>query len=213
MVTKTISWGKNWLKSFRHMVLKLEIKCNLKKVGYFSIRFDLNTGSYRPYRKPNNDTRYKIGKWYHPPSILKHVLAAISKRMSINLSNKQIIQRVAPYYNNILKDCGHKEKLQFEQYQYQQTEPRKNRSWNIIWFNPPFSSNVETNIARKLLKLVKKLLSKYRYRKTFNKNNIKVSYSCTDNMEKLVKKQNNNLLRKNAQTNETVIVARIILVS
>ena len=34
-----------------------------------------------------------------------------------------------------------------------------------------------------------------------------------DNMEKLVKKQNNNLLRKNAQTNETVTVARIILVS
>ena len=133
--------------------------------------------------------------------------------MSINLSNKQIIQRVVPYYNNILKDCGHKEKLQFEQYKYQQTEPRKNRSWNIIWFNPPFSSNVETNVARKFLKLVKKLLSKYRYCKIFNKNNIKLSYSCMDNMEKLVKKQNNNLLRKNAQTNATVTVARIILVS
>ena len=38
--------------------LKLEIKCNLKSVDYLDITFDRNTGSYRPYRKPNNDTRY-----------------------------------------------------------------------------------------------------------------------------------------------------------
>ena len=55
----------------------------------------------------------------------------------------------------------------------------------------------ETNLARKFFKLVKKNFSKHRYHKIFNKNNIKVSYSCMDNMEKLVKKHNNNLLRKN----------------
>ena len=66
-----------------------------------------------------------------------------------------------------------------------------------MWLNPPFSSNVETNVARKFLKLVKKHFSKHCYHKIFNKNNIKVSYSCMDNMEKLVKKHNNNLLRKN----------------
>ena len=122
---------------------------------------------------------------------------AISKRISINSSSKQIFQRAAPYYNNILKDCGYKEKIQFQQYKHQQTQPRRNRSRNIIWFNPPFSSNVETNVARKFLKLVKKHFSKHRYHKIFNKNNIKVSYSCKDYMEKLVKKHNNNLLRKN----------------
>ena len=53
------------------------------------------------------------------------------------------------------------------------------------------------NVARKFLKLVKKHFNKHRYLKIFNKNNIKVSYSCVDNMEKLVKKHNNNLLRKN----------------
>ena len=76
-------------------------------------------------------------------------------------------------------------------------QPRRNRSRNIIWFNPPFGSNVETNVARKFLKLVKKHFNKHRYHKIFNKNNIKVSYSCMDNMEKPVKKHNNNLLRKN----------------
>ena len=59
-----------------------------------------------------------------------------------------------------------------------------------------FSSNVETNVAREFLKLVKKNLSKYRYHKIFNKNDIEVSYSCMDNTEKLVKKHINNLFRK-----------------
>ena len=66
-----------------------------------------------------------------------------------------------------------------------------------MWFNPPFSSNEETNVARVFLKLVEKDFSKHRYHELFNKTNIKVSYRCMDNLEKLVKKQNNNLLRKN----------------
>ena len=41
--------------------------------------------------------------------------------------------------------------------------------------------NVHTNIAREFLNLVSKHFPKnHRYRKIFNKNNMKVSYSCTD---------------------------------
>ena len=172
---------KELIKIFQTHGLKLEIKCNLKSVDYLDITFDLNTGSYRQYRKPNNDTGYINAKSNHPPSILKQIPAAISKRISINSSNKQIFPKAAPYHNNILKDCGYKEKIQFQQNEHQQTQPRRNRSRNIIWFNPPFSSNAETNVARKFLKLVKKHFSKHRYNKVFNKNNIKVSYSCMDN--------------------------------
>ena len=72
-----------------------------------------------------------------------------------------------------LKDCEYKEKIQFQQYEHQQIQSKRNRSWKIIWFNSPFSSNVETNVGRTFLKLVKKHCSKYRYHKVFNKNNIK----------------------------------------
>ena len=72
----------------------------------------------------------------------------------------------------------------------------------MTWFSPQFNSNAETNVARKFSKLVKKHFSKHRYHKIFNKNNIKVSYSYMDDLVKLVKKHNNNLLRKNEkQTN------------
>ena len=142
-------------------------------------------------------TRYINAKSNHPAAILMKISAVISKRISINSSNKQIFQREASYYNKILKDCGYNEKIQFQQYKHQPTQPRRNRSRNILWFNPPFSSNVKTNVARKILKLVKKDIRKHRYHKIFNKNNIKVSYSCMDNIEKLVKKHKNNFLRKN----------------
>ena len=128
---------KELIKIFQTHGLKLEIECNLKNVDYLDITFDLNTGSYRPYRKPNNGTRYINTKSNHPPSILKQIPAAISKRISTNSSNKQIFQNAAPYYNNILKDCECKEKIQFQQHEHQQTQPRRNRSRNIIWFNPP----------------------------------------------------------------------------
>ena len=82
---------KELIKIFQTHGLKLKIKCNLKSVDYLHITFDLNTGSYRPYRKPNNDTRYINTKSNHPPSILKkQIPAAIFKRISINSSNKQI---------------------------------------------------------------------------------------------------------------------------
>ena len=75
------------------------------------ITFDLNTGSYRPYRKQNNDARYINVKSNHPPSILEQIPAAISKRISTNSSNKQIFQYAAPHYNNIIKNKGYREKI------------------------------------------------------------------------------------------------------
>ena len=72
---------KELIKIFQTHGLKLEIKCNLKSVDYLDITFDFNTGPYRPYRKPNNDTRYINAKSNLPPSILKQITAAISKRI------------------------------------------------------------------------------------------------------------------------------------
>ena len=88
---------KELIKILQSYGLKLEIKCNLKSIDYLDITLDLNTESYRPYRKTNNDTRYINAKSNHPPSILKQIPAAISKQISINSSNKQIFQKAAPY--------------------------------------------------------------------------------------------------------------------
>ena len=55
--------------------------------------------------------------------------------------------------------------------------------------------NVQTNIGREFLNLVSKHFPKnHRYSKIFNKNNIKVNYSCTDNLQTIIKKHNRKIL-------------------
>ena len=73
---------------------------------------------------------------------------------------------------------------------YAQTEVKnsRNRSRNIIWFNPLFSQNVKTNIGKLFLKLVKKHFPKHhRLHKLFNPNTVKLSYSCMSNMSSFIK--------------------------
>ena len=55
--------------------------------------------------------------------------------------------------------------------------------------------NVQTNIGREFLNLVSKHFPKnHRYSKIFNKNNMKVSYSCTDNLQTTIKKHSRKIL-------------------
>ena len=63
--------------------------------------------------------------------------------------------------------------------------PKLNKNRNIIWFNPLFNKNAITNIAKRFLNLVDKHFRKsVKLHQIFNRNTIKVSYSCK-NMESL----------------------------
>ena len=67
----------------------------------------------------------------------------------------------------------------------------------VIWFNPPFSANVKTNIGKIFLALVKKHFpTQHKFYKIFNKNTLKISYSCMPNMASLIKGHNSKILRK-----------------
>ena len=55
--------------------------------------------------------------------------------------------------------------------------------------------NIQTNIGGEFLNLVSKhFLKNYWYNKIFNKNNITISYSCTDNLQTIIKKHNRKIL-------------------
>ena len=81
------------------------------------------------------------------------------------------------------------------------TKRKRNRKKNIIWFNPPYSRNVSTNIEKKFLHLVDKHFPRSnKLHKIFNRNTVKVSYSCTDNMAKIIKNHNKKATSKVAPT-------------
>ena len=59
----------------------------------------------------------------------------------------------------------------------------------IIWFNPPYSANVKTNVGKIFMRLFDKhFQDHHKYYELFNRNNIKLSYSCMPNMNDVCRK-------------------------
>ena len=80
-------------------------------------------------------------------------------------------------------------------YQQDVTPSKKVRQINIIWFNPLYSVKVETNIGKTFLKLIENNFPKTnKFHKIFNRNNVKVSYSCLPNFANMIKSHNNRIL-------------------
>ena len=77
------------------------------------------------------------------------------------------------------------------------------RNWkrNIIWFNPPYSLNVSTKIGNYFLHLISKHFpQQHTFHKIFNKNNIKVSYSCMPNISSIINSHNKKIINPHAET-------------
>ena len=72
----------------------------------------------------------------------------------------------------------------------------------IIWFNPPFSLNVKTNVAKIFLQLIDTHFPPtHKLCKIFNCNTVKVSYSCTQNISHIIKGHNKKVtqIKRNHQ--------------
>ena len=133
---------------------------------------DLHTGAYKPYRKPNDHPLYINTNSNHPPSIIKELPHNISKRISEISSSEEIFNEAAPYYNNALKSSGYEENIKYTP--ISDPEPRcRIRKRKILWFSPPYSMNVKTNIARNFLQLLDKHFPPgHKLHNIFNRNNV-----------------------------------------
>ena len=79
---------------------------------------------------------------------------------------------------------------------------RRNRQRNIIWFNPLFSKNVKTNIARSFLNLVDTHSPVgHKLHKIFNRNTVKVSYSCMSKVRSIITSHNTRIIRRSQSQN------------
>ena len=124
--------------------------------------FNLNNGSYRPYRKPNDETHYIYIQSVHPPSITKQLPQSIEKRLSQLSSSKDMFYKKIQYYEQRFTSCGHNEKLTYQQQGENIGNIRnieENRKRNIIWFNPTYSKSLKTNIGKYSFRLLNKHFS------------------------------------------------------
>ena len=189
---------KTVCKIFNNLGLRLTIDTGMKVVNFLDVTLNLADGTYRPYRKPNDTPVYVHSQSNHPPTIIKQIPKAISRRLTDISSNQDAFREAAPLYNSALRNSGYAEGLEYlEERDKDSSKKKKNRRRNIIWYNPPFSKTVATNIGQRFLRLIEiHFPAGSRLHKIFNRNTVKVSYSCMPNMSAMVKSHNNSVKRK-----------------
>lgn len=198
---------KDLIRIFQAFNLEITATANQKIVNFLDITLNLDDEKFRPYKKPNDDTLYIHSHSNHPPPTIKQLPKSISKRISSLSSDQAIFEQAAPIYNDALKRSGFRTEIEYipDDLPATNTTPdsqKRNRSRNITWFNPPFSRNVRTNVGRKFLNLIDKHFpASNKLSKIFNRNSIKVSYSCMNSMRSIVNKHNARILSKLSNIN------------
>jgi len=180
-------------KVFKDKGLDIVIQCNMKIVDYLDVTLNLNDAKTKPFRKPDNETNYIHVESDHPPSIIRQLPISVEKRLSSLSSSEEIFNQSKRYYQDSLARSGHTHELTYNP----PTVRQRQRKRKIIWFNPPFSKIVETNIGKQFLLLVDKHFPRnHKFRKIFNRNTIKVSYGCMPNMTSVINAHNKKILEE-----------------
>ena len=84
------------------MGLKITAEINYKTVNFLDVTLNLTNESYKPYRKPNNELLCSHKESNHPPSISKHLLTAINRKIASLSFDEQTFNSVAPTYDYAL---------------------------------------------------------------------------------------------------------------
>ena len=126
-------------------------------------------------------------------NFIKQIPKIIEKRLSKLCSDEDLFNESAPFFEDKLHQSGYQQKLKYNKH---------NHKRNIIWLNSPFSKNVSTKIGKYFLNLLDKHFPKnHHFHKIFNKNSVRVSYSCTKNMRTIINNHNKNILGKKPSIN------------
>jgi len=134
-------------------------------------------------------------------SIINQLPKSIESRLNKLSSNKNIFIEASKHYQTALNTCGYDYKLQHKVHENKQTNKNK-RKRNILWFNPPYSKNVSTNIGKRFFQLIQKHFPKtHKWHKIFNRNNLKISYSCMPNIRSIINTHNQRIINSNENNN------------
>ena len=184
---------------FKEEGLKIEVSMPSEYVNFLDITMR-NDGSFMPYRKDGKTTEYVHRSSNHPPVVLKHIPDMVMDRIRRLSSSPGIFESSRQYYQGILEQSGYKEfSTKFERSQERKGKRRKRRR-KVIWFNPPYSVDVDTDLGRRFFGLVQRHFpSGHKYSAIFNKNTVKLAYSCLRNMESRIKAHNKKLVQADLQ--------------
>ena len=185
---------------FKSNHLKISIEQRGQTVNFLNVTLSTD-GSFKPYRKPNSSVAYVSKTSNHPPSILKNIPSSIQKRLTTISISEENFLNANDDYQSTLNNAGYADILKYEPPNNPQR--KRNRTRKIVWFNPPYSKNVATNIGKEFLNILRvHFPTQHPFHRLFNRNTVKLSYSCIMSMNSIIKAHNTKALKKN-DTNQT----------
>ena len=185
---------KDMIKLFKDNGLSITIIMNTIVANFLDATMNLASGKHSPYRKPNDMPLYIHKHSNHPPNITKQLPEMIQTRLSDLSSDANEFNDIKSDYETALSNSGFHEALKFTK---SNPKPKRNRKRNIIWYNPPYNAAVTNNIGREFTSLIDKHFPPHhKYRKIFNRSNLRLSYSCTANVKTVILNHNKKILNK-----------------
>lgn len=153
--------------------------------------------------KEGNTPLYVHKQSNHPPSILRNIPESINKRLSEISSDKESFDNAKKPYQEALNKSGYKHKLSYIDRTSEAPRANRNRQRNITWFNPPYSKNVETNVGKSFLSLIDQHFPRSNpLHKIFNRNTLKLSYSCMTNVKNIISNHNKVEINKSLKPSD-----------
>ena len=97
---------------FKDCGLRITIQANLQKVNFLDIQLDLNTSTYQPYRKPDNNPVYLTKIPITSTKVLKELPKSIEKHVS-GISLNEMFSHNRQLYITMLHTSGFAEQLKY----------------------------------------------------------------------------------------------------
>ena len=184
---------------FKGNGLKITVEQIGPIVDILDVTLSSREGTYKPYRKPNSTIAYVNSASNHPPKVLKNIPVMIERRISSISSSKKEFDEAKGEYKEALEKAGYKSEMVYQGQEVvgKDRKRKRRRKKNVIWYNPPFSKNVKTNIGKVFFGLLQRNFPpKHPLHCLFNKKTVSLAYSTMPNMDAIVKAHNKGVLRK-----------------
>ena len=114
----------------------------------FDVTFNLQSDIYWPCRKPNDHLPYIHSRSNYPSFIKKQLPLMLADCLSQLSCNKHIVNIEAIVYQEAMRKSEYYNELKYQHSNNLTKQAKtKKRKRKILWFNPPFSKHVKTNIG------------------------------------------------------------------
>ena len=111
-------------------------------------------------------------------------------------SNEDIFNNAKCDFQDALKESGYDYNIEYKEKGHD-NKNKRTRSRQVLWFNPPYSCHVKTDLGRKFLKIIDKIFKKsHPLRKIFNRSCMKISYQTSPNLAQIIANHNAKILKK-----------------